>query len=617
MSPLVVGGIASPIPFAPVLESPANAAFADLAGTPEFTWAFQAGVAGHTQSAWALRRKVAGASSYLYWNAGTSAWQSSLVWNSGSVTDVTFPSGAWPDGYVYNWSVATQDISGTGPWAADDTITAQAPPSVTVVTPSGITATATPTVQWTPSIPAGATQTAYWVRIFSAAQYGATGFDPGSSEAVWDSTLTGSAYADSVVVGTALADFSSYRVYVQITETGGQTSPWTYAAFTTFFAQPATPGLTAVSTIDPDTDSPSVVLIVLGADNLFSAADALTNPGPGTMGSWTVTSGSASMVSGKLTTTGSTILASGRYSVTPGDPYAAGLTAAITGGGSQGSYGIAMTFYSAAGATLENFTSATTTTGTAASVTGTAPAGASYVVIFAVITPGSSTKCVVSDAALGPSTGVGIFGGFAGNGFASISYSDDEGETWYPVRGGQSLALALPAQSVTVTDSEAPPGFTRLYAAVVTSGSATSNAAEASCTPTSSLYWWIKDPLVGDSLTVSLQPGTLEDTSNDRQQLYQVLGRPDPVVLSDAFELPSLQLTLIFISDANYQEFESMRARQHILLMQGPHPAGQWYVRMGATKQDSTNLKSLRTYTTSNGQVVRTVTLTCQAVAAP
>jgi hypothetical protein len=50
--------------------------------------------------------------------------------------------------------------------------------------------------------------------------------------------------------------------------------------------------------------------------------------------------------------------------------------------------------------------------------------------------------------------------------------------------------------------------------------------------------------------------------------------------------------------------------------MQGPAPAGQYYVRLGPTKNDSTNLPSLRGFA-GTGKIVRTIQITAQAVAAP
>ncbi len=129
------------------------------------------------------------------------------------------------------------------------------------------------------------------------------------------------------------------------------------------------------------------------------------------------------------------------------------------------------------------------------------------------------------------------------------------------------------------------------------------------------LTWWLRDPLTGNAIGLSLAPGTFDTVSTDRQQVVFIVTRPDPVVLSDAFGLPQISFQRGFVGDALYQAFEDMRATQHILLLQGPYPAGQWYVRLGETKNDSTNLPSLRYLNTE--EVVRNVTITAQAVAPP
>lgn len=130
------------------------------------------------------------------------------------------------------------------------------------------------------------------------------------------------------------------------------------------------------------------------------------------------------------------------------------------------------------------------------------------------------------------------------------------------------------------------------------------------------LTWWLRDPLFpGAAIALSLAPGTFDTVSTDRQQVVPVLGRPDPVVLSDMFGLPELTFQLVFVDDASYQAFENFRATQHVLLLQGPYPMGQYYVRFGDTKNDSTNLPSLRYL--AEGKTVRNVTINAQAVAAP
>ncbi len=267
--PIAINGIANPAPYAPTLLSPANATYQDLATTPTFSWTYNPGTTGNTQTAWALRRKISGATAYQWWNISTSAWQSTQIFNTGSAQSYTFPSGAWADGYTYNWSMATQDQSGIGAYSADNTVTAQAGPTVSVTAPSGLIATGQPTISWTAAFPTSAQQTSYRVAIYNSTQYLASGFAPGSSVALFDTGVVAASTTFSVSLlgsSTYLADNISYRAYVQISETGGQTSNWIYAAFSTSYTQPATPVLSSYLTTDSNTGAPLATISVTGQD---------------------------------------------------------------------------------------------------------------------------------------------------------------------------------------------------------------------------------------------------------------------------------------------------------------------------------------------------------------
>ena len=267
--PIAINGISNPAPYAPTLLQPANATYQDLATTPTFSWTYNPGTAGATQTGWALRRKISGATSYQWWNTSTSAWQSTQIFNTGSAQSYQFPSGAWSDGYTYNWSMANQDNNGIGAYSADNTVTAQAGPTVSVTSPSGLISTGQPTIAWSTSFPVSAQQTSYRVIIYNATQYTASGFNPGTTTGVFDTGVVAAASTFQVsLAGSSiyLTDNIAYRAYVQITETGGQTSNWVYAAFTTSYTQPAAPILTAQISADSITGAPLATISVTGQD---------------------------------------------------------------------------------------------------------------------------------------------------------------------------------------------------------------------------------------------------------------------------------------------------------------------------------------------------------------
>lgn len=133
-----------------------------------------------------------------------------------------------------------------------------------------------------------------------------------------------------------------------------------------------------------------------------------------------------------------------------------------------------------------------------------------------------------------------------------------------------------------------------------------------------STRWWLKDPLnPAANMEISLQPGTFDTSATFPQQVVFTIGRVDPIVMGDTPKLPTITaLPLRFLTDAQYQAFEGLRASGHVLLLQAPKEVGQWYVIMGATKSDSLNLLSVRQYLGS-GFIVRDVTISAQVVSAP
>lgn len=129
--------------------------------------------------------------------------------------------------------------------------------------------------------------------------------------------------------------------------------------------------------------------------------------------------------------------------------------------------------------------------------------------------------------------------------------------------------------------------------------------------------WWLKDPLnPANNMPIYLIPGTFDTTSLDRQNVVQLLNRADPVVLSDVVQLPSMTMTMVFLTEAAYQKFENWRQLQRVGLWQGPNPVGHWYVRLGNTVDVKLDLASLRGWATP-GLVKRAVDVTMQAVASP
>lgn len=121
-------------------------------------------------------------------------------------------------------------------------------PSTTATAPTGtVTTTALPDVSWTFSDSESEAQSYYRVKVFTAAQYGAAGFDPETAVAAWDSGAVPSVDT-TTTVGDYLAD-GTYRVYVKTAKTingAAFWSAWSYSAFTVSLTKPTAPTLTAL-----------------------------------------------------------------------------------------------------------------------------------------------------------------------------------------------------------------------------------------------------------------------------------------------------------------------------------------------------------------------------------
>lgn len=274
-------------PNAPTLTSPASGAYVDVSGGVTFSATYNS-TDGANQNAYALRAKRAGGS-YVYWNAGSGLWQGTIVWNAvvttpGSTWNVTVPASATiANGATLNWSAASQEATASlqGAFATDSVITMQAVPVLTVTAPSGtVTGTVTPTVTWTTTPAAGAVQTTYRLVIYTPAQYGAGGFVAGTTAGYFDTGVVGSSNQSYIVSsGANLQTGVAYRFYVQVTETGGESSTWQFSSATFTVNPPADPTIVATPGTDGTTLAPRTAVTVQGRDNLLTAEQASLEAG--------------------------------------------------------------------------------------------------------------------------------------------------------------------------------------------------------------------------------------------------------------------------------------------------------------------------------------------------
>lgn len=473
-------------PNAPTLTAPAPGAYVDVSSGVGLTATYNS-TDGANQNAYALRIKVAGAGSYLYWNAGSGSLQSTIVWNlistaPGASWTVSLPSTAVSNGNTYNWSMASQEASGgvQGSFAGDAAFTGQAPPSLVVTGPSGTVSQAQESAAWTTTPAGGASQTAYRLVLYTAAQYSVGGFTPGVSPSTWDSGTVASS-TQAAGIGVTLANATSYRVYVQVTETGGEASAWQYSAFTVTFDSPAAPTIVAVPGVD-GAGCPIVTLTVTGQDNLLPANDASFE---GSVGTWvsavnaTVAQSSAWSLDGSYglavtaTAAGDAAVQNGAVAIEPDGTYTG--WAVCRAASAARSVQLQVVWLDGSGTQVGTSSSPlvtdSTTGNTVLSVTGAAPAGATQARLWLTVkAAGVGEVHYFDECGLLPGAATGWFrGGLVGATSAVITYPDPDTGVPVPVRaaGAAGVPLPGPGQQVTVLDREVVPGVARTYSATV------------------------------------------------------------------------------------------------------------------------------------------------------
>jgi hypothetical protein len=577
-------------PSSPTLNSPSSGTYMDMAGaTPTFAWTYNAGNAVGGQTNYAFRRKISGAGSYEYYNAGSNSFQTTIVWNASSAQSHTFTAGLWVDGNTYNWSVATQDAGGQGPFASDFTVNAQAVPVVTVTAPSGSISAARPVVIWSTSFPSGASETTYQVRTFSAAQYGAGGFNPATSPATDDSGAVSSTSATQYQVATSLPAGTSYRSYVQVVETGNEASGFlAFGAFTVVLDLPPTPTLTAVATTDPTTGCPMIQLTSQSVLNNLSSVDASFESG---LGTWANVGGSVSTPSQSSTqaldgsfsmamtgtASGNGATATGFYPVVGSTQYSLG---AFFRAGSTGRscfvqinwYDSTHTFISSSvGSTVSD----TSSGWTQATLTATSPSNAAFATFAVQVNSIVNTEVHYVDE-------VGFFYGvsaaWSAGGFLSTAGLVILRSDGVYVRGASTANPAPPLggvtpSSFTVNDYEVTPQTAYTYQALIQATgsqglvqSAYSTAAGASV---STSRWWQLDP-TNPSSAVSAQPINWNPSNTEQSAAHHVLGQSTMIVIASAMMGVDMTATMELFDAPTYTRFYALLTSQKTVFFSDP-----------------------------------------------
>ena len=142
--------------------------------------------------------------------------------------------------------------------------------AVDAVSPDPYTASSVVPISWVNTFDAdGGGQTRYAIRVYTAAQYGAGGFDPGSSDAYYTSGSTVSS-ATSADVGP-LETGITYRAYVRTAQTVNGARHWSEWAYDQFTVDLTTADVDTVAGVA--TDASGVITVTVERDTGTEAWD--------------------------------------------------------------------------------------------------------------------------------------------------------------------------------------------------------------------------------------------------------------------------------------------------------------------------------------------------------
>ena len=350
-------------------------------------------------------------------------------------------------------------------------------PTLTVTAPSGtVTDTSFPSVTWTPVFSDGSPQSAYEIKIYDAATYGASGFDPDTTDATIETGIITSTNNGQTLEGD-LANSTTYRAYVRVASLvngANYFSDWAYSQFALAIDSPATPTVSAFY----DSNTGAVTVTIFGRTNAMTANQASletdttgwaavancsisrsTSQYSSGVASLAVLSGSAGDM------TAATTVAT-KFAVTANNKFSA--TAEFKAGATARACSVGIIWLNAAGSAISTSYGTAENDSTSAwnecNVSATAPATATHAqVIVKIASAGTSETHYVDKIAFhAGETPVWTRGGFSTFSFV-VERSDDAGVTYTAVRNSPVTASA--SQIATLDDYEVPLDTTVTYRA--------------------------------------------------------------------------------------------------------------------------------------------------------
>jgi len=350
-------------------------------------------------------------------------------------------------------------------------------PTVTVTAPSGtVSDTTFPSVTWTYADTDGDPQSAYEIKVFDSATYGAGTFSPDTSTPTVETGVVASTN-DGQTLEADLADGTTYRAYVRVAQLlsgSNYFSDWAYSEFSIDVDAPATPLISAFF----DAELGAVVVTVFGRTNVLSTNQASFETN--TTG-WVAVSncviarstaqasvGSASLeltASSAADMTASTTTAT-KFTVTANQEFSA--IADFRANSTTRSAAVGIRYLNSAGSTISTTfgtsISSTSSAWATAQATVIAPATATHAQVFVKIISAASGEIHYVDKIGFHSGDTPVFtrGGFSNFKF-DVERSDDSGTTFTTLRN--SPVDADSAQIAEIEDFEVPLDQTVRYRA--------------------------------------------------------------------------------------------------------------------------------------------------------
>lgn len=220
-------------PYPPTLIAPANRASLAAVAANGHRVRAEHSEPGTSITKFSLRRRLMPSGALEYWN-GT-IWTTPAVYVtlttpvfSGDEVNLNVVTWSGTNGQVYQWSVSLQDVNVlNSPYAVDRLIRFETAPTVNVVAPLvGSHTTSRPLASWVYTDVNAYPGLSYRARLFNDLQYGAGGFDPATSAALWDSEEVFDPGGYKVTPAYDLVIGRTYKTYVRVTNIMGQMSAW-------------------------------------------------------------------------------------------------------------------------------------------------------------------------------------------------------------------------------------------------------------------------------------------------------------------------------------------------------------------------------------------------------